>query len=739
MTELEKLCEMALYEEVQVLEDGRSIVRDNASGHLYYKKRLSVYNTEVFDWLKAHKSRFVPRIEAFWKEDDELVVIEELIQGKTLEEILEEADSGQELPFSERIRILTELCDGLTFLHGAKPPIIHRDLKASNIMMTEDGLVKIIDYDAAKLYVKGQGRDTLLIGTQGIAAPEQYGFAASDARTDIYALGKLIQKMLPGNADASRIADKATHIDPAKRYSSAAQIREQIRRIRQKTTGLDRIFQVIPGYNPASRKHRLVGRLSISVICVVIALSGLFVYQKQVVIPRMQQEALEAEMTALSENQADTEKITQMSRELLQEWPYDSMGKGQQERFRAVAENVIIKCSRDSDENKQETGIGLVDAGADYLAMLRECGVDEQTIREICIMGQIRYMLNHNQWEKALNAVDLLSGLPDEEKVREEIRQLCSGQADVYIQSFQEKMSSSNASKALQIYSAMIDNGFTETEESVQALYKTILEKADLLQEKGEYDNAIAVLQVLTDYEDDMPAELRDPSVEERITENNYRKGQSLLEAGEYSKARDAFREAGQYKNAADQEKECAYQQAQKLASEKKYKDAVVYFKDIPGYKEADQKCLEAKYNYCESVKEDANDTAYTYLKELLAADYPGADQLRDEIYQWHARIDTGLGLLVGSQQAASIQATLQGGPDGASTHITFEVTDTVTGSTSTWTSEEACKRGESTKCSYYISTMEYSIFEREYQVNVYADDGSQIGSWRGPFSDEFL
>ena len=52
-------------------------------------------------------------------------------------------------------------------------------------MVTEDGQVKIIDYDAAKLYVRGQKRDTQLIGTQGMAAPEQYGFAASDIRTDI--------------------------------------------------------------------------------------------------------------------------------------------------------------------------------------------------------------------------------------------------------------------------------------------------------------------------------------------------------------------------------------------------------------------------------------------------------------------------------------------------------------------------------------------------------------------------
>ena len=133
MTELEKLCEEALYETVQTLEDGRSIVRDNASGKLFYKKRLAVFDTKVFDWLKAHRSRYVPKIESYWQDGDELVVIEELIQGETLEQLLSENENS--LPFEERIRILTEVCDGLAFLHSADPPIIHRDLKASNIML----------------------------------------------------------------------------------------------------------------------------------------------------------------------------------------------------------------------------------------------------------------------------------------------------------------------------------------------------------------------------------------------------------------------------------------------------------------------------------------------------------------------------------------------------------------------------------------------------------------------------
>lgn len=87
MTELERLVENNLYEEITVLEDDRSIVRDIPTNRFYYKKVLSVYYTGVFSWLQAHPGRFVPNIQAFWQDGDRLVVIEELIQGRTLDEV----------------------------------------------------------------------------------------------------------------------------------------------------------------------------------------------------------------------------------------------------------------------------------------------------------------------------------------------------------------------------------------------------------------------------------------------------------------------------------------------------------------------------------------------------------------------------------------------------------------------------------------------------------------------------
>ena len=73
-------------------------------------------------------------------------------------------------------------------------PIIHRDIKPSNIMITEQNHVVLLDFNAAKLYTNASTNDTVLLGTKGYAAPEQYGFGSSSPQTDIYAIGVLIKE-----------------------------------------------------------------------------------------------------------------------------------------------------------------------------------------------------------------------------------------------------------------------------------------------------------------------------------------------------------------------------------------------------------------------------------------------------------------------------------------------------------------------------------------------------------------
>ena len=105
----------------------------------------------------------------------------------------------------EAVSMIIQLCRILKQLHRCRSPIIHRDLKPANIMISSDGVVKLIDFNAAKEYRMGQMEDTCLMGTREYAAPEQYGFGQSDARTDIYALGVILNRLLTGDFPKNKL------------------------------------------------------------------------------------------------------------------------------------------------------------------------------------------------------------------------------------------------------------------------------------------------------------------------------------------------------------------------------------------------------------------------------------------------------------------------------------------------------------------------------------------------------
>ncbi len=190
--------ELAKYEDESAI-DGRAdvlLIRNRESGNLYIKKLLSAYDISVYTYLKDHPVAHMPRIIEYYEGDNRLVVIEEFISGRTVENIMDDGQMTTDLAIS----ITRQLCEILDELHNLPTPIVHRDVKPSNIILSDEDEVYLLDMNIAKWYDPEKIDDTYHMGTPYYAAPEQvgYGMKASSAKSDIYAVGILLNVMLTG-------------------------------------------------------------------------------------------------------------------------------------------------------------------------------------------------------------------------------------------------------------------------------------------------------------------------------------------------------------------------------------------------------------------------------------------------------------------------------------------------------------------------------------------------------------
>ena len=157
--------------------------------------------------------------------DDGQIVLEEFIEGVTISEVME---SGNYHYLGTR-KVIRAVCHALNVLHERN--LVHRDIKPENVVIGKDGRVVLIDFNAARK-ISSAIKDTVIMGTVGYASPEQLGVAQSDARTDIYAVGVLLNVMITGKhpseklakGKAGRIVRKCTNVNPDERYQSAEKL-----------------------------------------------------------------------------------------------------------------------------------------------------------------------------------------------------------------------------------------------------------------------------------------------------------------------------------------------------------------------------------------------------------------------------------------------------------------------------------------------------------------------------------
>jgi len=155
--------------------------------------RLNLFARECSLLAKLNHTGLPKVIDSFSTGDRHYMVME-FIEGESLHTRLR--DRG--IPFEPHqvIPWVCQVLDILEYLHGQEPPVIFRDLKPSNIVITAGGKAKLIDFGIARLFQPGKPQDTQVMGTPGFSAPEQYGTGQTDARSDVYSLGATMFSLL---------------------------------------------------------------------------------------------------------------------------------------------------------------------------------------------------------------------------------------------------------------------------------------------------------------------------------------------------------------------------------------------------------------------------------------------------------------------------------------------------------------------------------------------------------------
>lgn len=223
----EDVLALSLYSEEGAINnrDDILLVKNMVDDKLYAKKILSTYDVSVYKYLMEHPVKNMPQIVGVYESDNSLIVIEEYIAGKTLLDIISDGpiETTKAVYIARRISYIAKE------LHCLEKPIIHRDIKPSNIIIDSRGEAFLLDINVAKWFKENEIEDTRLLGTQYYAAPEQlgYGFKASSEKSDIYAIGMILNVMVTGKLPKEEkapkplwsVVEKCINLNPEDRYT----------------------------------------------------------------------------------------------------------------------------------------------------------------------------------------------------------------------------------------------------------------------------------------------------------------------------------------------------------------------------------------------------------------------------------------------------------------------------------------------------------------------------------------
>lgn len=217
------------YEELSVLSDTKkcrtSLMRNKDTGELVVKKEMGKESFSVYSLLKSIKNKNLIKVLECFRDEDKTIEIEEYVNGKRLDDYFREKKATLE----QVVDVGIALCEGLAPMH--KLNLVHRDIQPKNIIITNEGSLKIIDFDISRKENENATHDTTLLGTVGYAAPEQYGFAQTTNRSDIYSIGAVL-KELSSFSELDKIIAKCMEMDPANRYENVEQLENELEKVK---------------------------------------------------------------------------------------------------------------------------------------------------------------------------------------------------------------------------------------------------------------------------------------------------------------------------------------------------------------------------------------------------------------------------------------------------------------------------------------------------------------------------
>ncbi len=215
----------------------------------------------------------IPEIFAFFSEGGRSYLVMQFIEGQNLSQLMWTYPQ-QQLPTVKVVSYAMQLCDVLSFLHQQMPPIIFRDLKPTNVMISIGDSIYLIDFGIARFFNPEKVADTQVFVSAGYAAPEAI-WGATEPRSDLYSLGATLHHCLTGfhpkdNSQSfyfrsaqdyngqvppslDRFLLKLVSTNKHERYASAGEALQELQRISAATvhtTSRNDAQQTAPGANP---------------------------------------------------------------------------------------------------------------------------------------------------------------------------------------------------------------------------------------------------------------------------------------------------------------------------------------------------------------------------------------------------------------------------------------------------------------------------------------------------------